>query len=246
MADPDVFRDIDFVAEHWPHLLDERLKGTKRPWREPQLSPLRRAEADARARAERRERSDVAPGEHPVPMHIDVVDVIVDVVTTADLTAERIAQAAYVPMPLPPASSAFADPRPYLALIRKLWRTARELDESGVCHRASNDLWSLADDVAIALGLVRDGQTLKALCPWCGGRTTQTPLGGALTLRVHETYSGVLVVCHGLVCHGRRCDPPPADCGIAWEGKPAWPQHEWDWLALRLDRNTIPTNEETG
>lgn len=53
------------------------LKGTPRPHATAQgLSPDRRAELDAAARVERLERASVAPGEHPAPMHLDILDLL--------------------------------------------------------------------------------------------------------------------------------------------------------------------------
>lgn len=221
------FRDLDFVHDHWPHLLESRIRGTARPWREPTTSPETRAQADAAARAERLERSDVAPGEHPAPMHVDVLDVIVDLVITADDLAQRVAQAAGVDRPAP-AAGAFADPRPHLRHIRAWWTAATIADDKLHAH-AEHHLRRLAEDVALALRIVRDGQILQALCPWCGGRTEHQPTGGARTLRVHETPGGWLIVCNGV-----NCQPQEAECGKRWRGKPAWPDFEWVWLAQRL------------
>lgn len=226
--------DLNFLIDHWADLLEARLRGTPRPWSEPAASLERRAEADAKARAERLERSDVAPGERMAPLHIDVLDVIVDLVATADDLAERLAQHhGAVEAPLA-ASSAFSDPRPHLRLVGRLCGDL-EADEDQVTAallaHARAELRRLGDDVAAALGLIRDGQVLKALCPWCGGRTTDKPVGGGHTLRVRNRHDGPVIVCHGV-----GCEPPEADCGTWIHGRPAWPQHEWDWLAQRLEQ----------
>jgi hypothetical protein len=224
-------RDLDFVLDHWPDLLEQRLKGTPRPWREPTMSPEARAQSDARAKAERHERSTIAPGEHPAPMHLDVVDVIVDVVATADELSECVA-GALAQAPLPHASSAYADPTAHLRHVRA---NITAVGEAGVYNQAlaehiGEEVRRIASDVALALRLLRDGQVLRAHCPWCGGRDEKHPTGGARTLRVHETSAGPL-----LVCHGGACEPPEQDCGTRWRGMPAWHEGEWAWLAQRMD-----------
>src|SRR5690606_8165485 len=92
-----VTADAAWLLETLPLLAETRIKGTPRPWREPNLTPQQRAELDARARAERHRRPptppglrhlltvDIAPtGEHPAPLHIDVLDLL-DAITKAAL-----------------------------------------------------------------------------------------------------------------------------------------------------------------
>ncbi|MGZ4589141.1 MAG: hypothetical protein ACXVX9_15210, partial [Mycobacteriaceae bacterium] len=85
------------------------------------------------------------------------------------------------------------------------------------------------------LGLISDGQVLKAVCPWCGGRTEAHPTGGAHTLRVRNIHGLDTTV---VVCEGGACEPPAEDCGTWVRGRPAWRQYEWDWLADRINRTS--------
>lgn len=219
--------DISFLSEHWEDLLEARLRGTPRPWSEPTVSPQTRAAADAEARLERLERSNVAPGESASPLHVDILDVILELVATAEDLAARTSQAAGVDTP-PPAKSALDDPRPHLRHVRAWGPQAGEANPA-LPQLVATRLARLADTVRAALRLLRDGQTLGAICPWCGGRTPRTPVGGGRTLRVHETLEGLFVACHGI-----GCAPPEADCGNRWRGRPAWTDAEWDWLAQRI------------
>lgn len=211
--------DLYWLADHHDDLLEARLRGTPRPWRQPaQLDPERKAERDEQARIERAERDDHAIGEHPAPLHLDTLDVLVDVLHTAETVADRVAQAAGVDR-LPPADHALADPRPYL---RHAARWLRHTDPR-IALWAEHEAARLRTTVAVTLGEVTDGQTLDAPCPWCGDER-------ARTLRV-RTLAGDLkaVVCHGV------CEPSDADCGTWWRGRPAWPlSTEGDWLAARL------------
>jgi hypothetical protein len=149
--------------------------GTARPHRTAQgITPERRAALDAQARAERLERTGLAPGEHPAPMHLDIQDL---------------------------------------------------LDEAA----AGEASWPLR--ALSALGMLPDGQLLDALCPWCDGRTTTAPAGGARTLRVRMLADGRPAV----VCEG-TCEPPEHDVGAEWRGRPAWPlEAEGAWLAGRIE-----------
>jgi hypothetical protein len=217
--------DIAFLVEHWPHLVEERLPGTARPWRQTDLSPERRAQLDALARLERHDRAEDAPGESEAPVHVDVLDVLAQLTQAADGWASLAAAEAGADPLLPPLS-AYADPRPYLALLAEYlhavgWETA---------DRVGRDLADLAADTATVLRLVRDGQRLDADCPWCAQPR-------ALVIRVPDDdaetpapRSGPLVVCESV----RVCEPPDRDCGERWRGRPAWPWSEWDWLADRI------------
>lgn len=215
--------DLWWLADHCGDLAESRLKGTARPWREvAALDPEARARRDDAARREREERSVLAIGEHPSPVHDDVLDLMVDLLATADHLAECVAQAAGVDR-MPPAASAFADPRPYLRHAAAHLRAAST--DPHVAELVELEGARLRSAVSVALGMVTDGQTLKALCPWCAGGVT-----GAFTLRVRTLPGGeVAVVCHGV------CEPPAADVGTWWKGRPAWPlATEGVWLADRI------------
>lgn len=224
-----VIRDLNLLESLYPDLVEARLKGTPRPWREPTMSTEQRAAADRLAREERLER-DYCPGERPAPLHIDVLDVLVDLLCVADETHEHVAQTAGVER-LPYASSAFADPTPYLAFIRQHITAATEADP-GMATVVEDNFRHLIQDVTSALALLRDGQTLKAPCFVCGGKTPETPVGGAFTLRVTTLPDETPAV----VCRNPLCAPSEQDCGTWHRGAPAWPLQEWPWLADRIEQ----------
>lgn len=232
----DARADLHWVRNRWPDLWDARLKGTARPWREPQLSPEQREEADRQARAEKRERSDRMPGESPAPLHVDILDDLASVLMTADLLHEHIAATIGHPTLTHPASIA-EDPRPYLDYVLELLAEAVDTDPA-TAYRALDDARSMRTRIARALGEVVDGQTLKATCPFCGGKDDTHPVGGALTLRIRlmpmPTRADPQAQLPMVVCEGGHCNPTSHDCGTRWRGKPAWPIHEWEWLAAQL------------
>lgn len=219
------------------------LPGTARAWSAPRLSAARRADLDRQAREELDDPGDslpahlrqaqrvTAPGEHPVPFDLDVMDQLVEIMCAADQLADDLCRAAWRPAD-PPATSAFADPRPALRLVEQLLTAATAGDETipfYVEHRCK----ALIDRAETALGLVTDGQLLDGLCPWCGGKTDHQPVGGARTLRVRNLpHLGGPV----LICEGGHCEPPDAECGARVRGLPAWPQWEWDWVAIKFGR----------
>ena len=209
--------DIGFLVEHWPHLVEERLPGTARPWRQAELTPERRAQLDALARIERHERAE-APGESEAPMHVDVLDVLTALTAAACRLASQAAYEAGCALLLPALPGPHADPRMRLGTLAEHLPAASEETQSA----AADKFAALAADTATVLRLIRDGQRLDAECPWCGQAR-------ALVVRVPENLPA-MVACES----ARVCEPPDRDCGIRWRGRPAWSWHEWDWLADRI------------
>ena len=208
------------------------MPGTAKPWHPPTISDERRNEMDALARAERLERTDIAPGDSPDPYDFTVADMLVDILARADPLAETVAHAAgYEPMLS--ASSAYADSRPFLEYIAHLLPTT----DDHIVTLVSDTCYTLATRGMQALGLFTDGQLLAGTCPWCGGRSSRTPVGGAQTLRVRSMLGVGAVV----VCEGRMCEPPSADVGTWFRGLPAWPMSEWSWLADRIEHAVCAT-----
>lgn len=229
--------DLNWTADRWEDLVEYRLKGTPRPWQQPnELTPEKRAERDALACLERAEveRWGRAPGFSPAPLHVSTLDVMVDVIAEADTLHETIAQ--YLGHNrLEPAVSALDDPSRFLAYAAALTREAAE-------H--SIDLFELIAEkaavmrsaVASELGEIEDGHTLNAICPFCCGVTPRHPLGGAKTMRIrlvddrlHPGHREAVIV-----CESGDCRPFSAECSLWVRGRPAWRFPEWDWLAERL------------
>jgi len=215
-------------------LASSLLPGTARPYTAPKMSAARRAQLDAIWRLERvaagKTATSVPLGESPVPLDLDVADLLSEIMSTADELAERICLLIMRPISRP-ATSAFADPRPALELIAEHVGFARQLDV-GLVVQIRDRCEDLVDRAQQSLGLVVDGQLLPLCCPWCGGKTEKHPLGGQHTLRVRTLPGGLPVI----VCEGGQCEPPSRDCGIRWRGRPAWERHDWEWLAMKIER----------
>ena len=205
------------------------MPGTARPWRAPSITDERRNEMDALAKAERHERTDIAPGDSPDPYNFGAADLLVEILMAADLMAEYVAQDAGWDR-MPNAFSSYSDPRPYLRYVQVM--IADVATPTDVAKYVTNVCTPLIASGAALCGIFADGQLLAGLCPWCGGKTSRTPVGGSPTLRVHTGAAGAL-----LVCEGGMCEPPSKDVGKWWRGLPAWPVEEWTWLADRIERN---------
>lgn len=216
--------DLAWVAAYWPDLTEARLPGTARPWRQPELTPERRAELDAEARAERFEYRPVIPGEHAAPVDVAILDVMRDILCDACNVADRMALAGSV-RPLGAPSTAFADATPYLTFSVRLLASVSL--EPVVLRVVGDVARQMVGDVSRALCLVYDGQRLDVECVWCGGGL----VAGTRTWRVRELPGLVGVA---IVCESGTCEPPQRDVGTWWRGRPCWPVSEWDWLAQRV------------
>lgn len=210
--------DLRFVLEHWEDLAEIRTPGTPRPWRPPQISPEKREQLDREARVERLERAEFAPGEHADAVPPDVLDVLVDVAEFADrLTAQVCADVGCL-LWLPPAAAWRADGQ----LAHLAWHLEQDAVDGDLVDQVDAETRILAQDTALVLRLLRDGQTLDSSCPWCR-------MPRALVV-IEEPALGPLIVCRSRVA----CAPPDKDCGIYLRGRPAWSDSEWDWLAGRI------------
>ncbi|MEO3869353.1 hypothetical protein ABGB18_11025 [Nonomuraea sp. B12E4] len=218
-----VVEDLQWVSAYWEDLTESRLPGTPRPWRHPNLTSDQQYERDRQAWQERLDRSSVAPGEHPAPLDLGILDTMLDVLVRADDLAAAVAEHAGVPTLAPPRLGD-ADARPYLEFAAK-----HMTDE--LTHYAAPIARGMVTQVAHALALTFDGQRLDVECPWCRGITPENPAGGTRTWRVRELPGNlVAIVCENL------CEPPSKDVGTWWRGAPVWPLSEWDWLAKRVER----------
>lgn len=252
MPDPNtterILTDLAFVTDHWNDLLEARQPGTPRPWRQALLDPERRTAMAARDRDERTNRDPDAPGFTSAPEHVDVLDVLVDTWTTLDeLTAtispdwRRTRPGRAIPRTAAEhGPDRLTDIHPMADFIR-LWLPETDTDPDKLA-RITRQLAALTTEITRVLGLIRAGQLLTgATCPWCRGVTPHHPAGGATTLRVEEIparpanqYRPAVEAVPVVVCWNPLCEPSDADCGTRWRGRPAWPWHEWDWLAKRL------------
>ena len=224
-------RDLDEAAALVVGLAHLREPGVRRPWREPALHEELRAERDYAARQERAERTAEAIGEHPDACRADVLDVLSAVLERAEALAWHLSRAAWCPAL--PAASADADPRPYLARAAACLPVAASGPGGAeVAGWAAGEAARIVAELNRALALVVDGQQLRAVCPWCDGRTEMAPLGGERTWRV-RMLPGDLVV---IVCESGTCAPPAGSVTTWWRGRPAWAIGSWDWLAAQVER----------
>lgn len=259
--DKQIEEDAEYLAGAWPLLVLLGIPGAAgqsarpRPQRrEPsEQAKERAAELQAAEAAEDRKAAKQpgyirrpAPGRHPVPANVTLLDLMADLVRVASDVAETVTQCAGVERLEQPASC-WQDPRPYLARARAWIEVADDADDR-TRPWVAEQLHDLAHRVADHLGEFHHGYVLDAICPWCLGRTPKRPTGGDRTLVVKISSAGaehvlgayapipkeeVLIVCHGLNC------TPPESAVSWWTGRedrrhPAWPQREWEWLAPRL------------
>lgn len=219
-----IVEDLQWVATYWEDLTEARLPGTPRPWRHRDLTTDQQMERDRQAWEERLERSTIAPGEHPAPLDLGILDTMLDVLVRADDLAADIARHVGVPA-LPPPRLGDTNARPYLDFA------AKHLTDD-LAPYAAPIARTMVAQTAHALALTFDGQSLDIECPWCRGVTPDAPAGGARTWRVRELPGNLIaIVCENL------CEPPSKDIGTWWRGNPVWPLSEWDWLAKRVEQS---------
>lgn len=227
----DTTADLAWIARSWPDLYQLRLPGRRIRRTAQQLTGAARAEADAQARIERLEVDPDAPGASPAPVDVGVLDTLSDLLMDLADLADRICETAGRPEPDPP-STAYD----YAAIPRLCAAATAHLPDAAAADpEALDDAQQAASrlrrTLAAALDDLIDGQRLTALCAWCHGTTIAAPVGGERTLVVRLVASRPVIVCEGPLC-----DPPPSECSTWVGGRPAWPQHQWDWLSSRLDR----------
>jgi hypothetical protein len=210
------------VIDRWPDFVEAKTKGTPRRG----------------IPSKRRDRETIEEGEGlgaiPAPIHLDILDAMARIVMDADMLHERIAQTVGHPR-LEHASSALADPRPFLRYVEVLLPEAFEVDPEAA-DDARETAGRMRSTILAKLGEVFDGQELDAICPFCVGRTFSKP-AGERTLRVRLVPSRIVdgeqefvVVCENEV----GCKPFSAECDMWVKGRPAWPWSQWEWLAERL------------
>lgn len=222
--------DLAEAAELVPFLALLRDPAASRPWREATLTAQARAERDYEARAELADRNEDAPGEHADAARADVLDLLADVLDHAVFLATFVSRAAWCPIQRPPGRD--ADPRPYLRRAAEYlplavtgWTNGKD-----IAHYVADVAAALVADLHHGLALVADGHTVKAVCPWCKGRTETAPIGGEYTWRVRVLPGGEPAI----VCESGTCHPSSKEVGTWWGGCPVWPMQDWPWLARRL------------
>ncbi|MFF4412135.1 hypothetical protein ACFYY8_06350 [Streptosporangium sp. NPDC001559] len=210
----EIVADLKWVAEYWPDLLEARLPGTPRPWRQMDLTPEAIAERDEQARIERFERSLLTLGASPAPVDVTILSTVLDLLVHADDLAAAVAHTTG-DSPLPPPGPGELDARPYLLYA------ARRLPDDLV-EWAAPTARQMVDRVAHALSMVYAGQRLDVTCPWCRQEAAW---------RVRDLPGGMIAI----VCEsGAVCEPPAREVGTWWGGRPVWPVQDWARLARHL------------
>lgn len=208
----DVIADLQWCIEYWPDLIEARIPGTRRPWRQPHLSPDAQAKRDFEARIDWAMRVEDALGETPAPVDVAILSTVLDLLVQADDLAAKVAPEVMCPV-LPPPGPGELDARPYLRFI------AGNLPEI-LADWAEPIARNMQQKIAQALCMVYDGQTLAVTCPWCS-----TPDAW----RVQELPGGmVAIICTGV------CEPPEREVGTWWGGQPCWPIQDWPRLAKHV------------
>lgn len=235
-----VLEDIQYLTNHWPDLKALLVHGTVRDWRHgyAELTDAARIERDKQAWLDRHDTEGQTHGEAPAPLNLGILDLLTETLMTCDLLHERVAQTVGHPR-LDHAASIGDDPRRFLAYIEVLLPEACETDPD-VLDAAAEKVSRLRSRMMVETGEIRDGQALEAICPFCVGRTTKTPTGGAKTLRIRLVPARAAVSTTAdetepvIVCESGTCQPFDAEVSHWVKGAPAWPMPDWSWLSQRL------------
>lgn len=243
MTDPkDALVDLEWIYDRWPDLRALVTSDTRRRWKHAltQLDSAQRDEANRQAWLDRHDVKGEVMGEAPAPLDVGILDVLAGVLMRCDMLHDHVAQTVGHPR-LPPASGIDDDPRPFLAYIRELLPEACAKDPD-MAEAAGERLHAVRMTMVAELGDLEDGQKIRAICPFCMGRTPRFPVGGAFTLTIrvvpvtHRRADGQQEELHEplIVCESGDCRPFANECSRWHRAKPSWPWPEWEWLALRL------------
>lgn len=217
-------RDTTWLTQAWEPLYASRIKGTPRPWKEPTLTPEAKADLDRRAREERHAHGAMF-GESPAPLHIDVLALTMDIAHTTRALATHIAKT-IGDTPAHTYLTRRADHHP-IDLLDYIHTTATQLDPEGTAAAYTlGQLQHLRTSTARYFTEAVDGQRLKTDCPWCGNPTL-------FFRRIGPEHRPEFVV----ACESGTCTPDYRDCGTWLGATPAWPFHEWTWLAKRINHH---------
>lgn len=228
---------LDWLIEYWPDLVEARLPLATRPPRQTrELDAEGRELRDAEAAMDTYFRTELGLSKSPAPLDINVLQTALDVLVQADDLAAELTEWSVGPSPLPPGLGDL-DARPYLHAIRaRLHDEHHDLGEPGPWHEhVEPRIYRMYEQVGRALAMFYTGQVVRALCPWCGGRTFEQPIGGAWTWKVTVLPNDQVAI----ICVGTNCDPPPEQVGTWWGSQPCWPILQWPKLA----KHVIPEQE---
>ncbi|MCP3017288.1 hypothetical protein NGM33_28555 [Nocardiopsis dassonvillei] len=222
--------DLTWIGESWQDLYELRLPGKRRTAPRRPMSRAARERADELARIEKAEQGLSILGASQAPMDVSVLDTLADLLAQLCELDDRLTLTAGVADVEPPSTAYdFEAIGRIVAHASEVLPIAADVDP-GALDEAEHAVRRLRARLASALGDLTDGQVLPGLCAWCHGATSEAPAGGERTLTVHVVADQTLIV-----CESDLCDPPAEDCGTWLKGKPAWRDHEWGWLAQRME-----------
>jgi hypothetical protein len=208
-----IHEDAQWINSRWEHLTTSRFLGTPRPWRQP---PRRKAGK----RPEYNAPPTFSTTPIPAPLHLDTHDLINHILRKtrqlATLTALELEHPQILAYLQHHRSRGPGEELDYLLRHHEELSTKQQALNENTVHR-------IRARMAEAFNEILDGQQLSADCPWCGKQDLHIRLIG-------PPHAQQPVV----VCENDGCNPMPAECGKWWRGHPAWPMHEWEWLAKRI------------
>ena len=220
--------NLTWLHRRWADLTTSIQRGTPRPWREPTLTPDQLAKLDAEARTEKIERGAFTLGESPAPIHLDTLDKAIELTTTMARLARTIAtELQHDAMLIRAAIHRYDDPLLLITYIRN--HIDHVTPETG--QQVDAEASRLRAGIAHHFSEIGDGQTLKADCPYCGTRE--------LHVRTIGPRDNPMPV---IRCESGTCEPPQAACGTWHRNMPAWPLHEWEWLAGEIEHASTTTH----
>jgi hypothetical protein len=150
----------------------------------------------------------------PAPLDLDTLDLIHRITTTTRNLANTIAHTLDEHPPKPT-----QHPGPQLRYITARHPHTPELLQA----RAEHTIHRIRARMTEQFAENPDGQLLRTDCPWCHRPGLRIRLIGP----EHHQQPAV-------VCEHDGCNPSPAQCGLWWRGRPAWPLHEWEWLNTNM------------
>lgn len=220
MTESPINTNLDWIYKRWTDLHATRIRGTPLPWRQPTITPEQRARLDALARIEKQERGAFTLGESPAPIHLDAFDRANDLTRTMAALARLIAtELGHQAMLIRAALHKYNDPLLLITYVRNHWEqcgaeTGETVEEEAARLRAG---------LARHFSEVDDGQHLATLCPYCD----QDKL---FVRKIGRKDNPDAVI----RCESGTCEPGEQYCGTWHRNLPAWPMHEWDWLAGQI------------
>lgn len=221
MTESRTAENLAWIYNRWTDLHATRIRGTPKPWREPTLTPEQRGRLDQLARIEKQERGAFTLGESPAPIHLDAYDRNVDLTRSMATLARLIAtELGHHAMLIRAALHRYDHPLLLLTYVRNHWEqcgaeTVMEVEQEAARLRAG---------LLHHFSEIGSGQRLKADCPWCDHAELYVRTIGS------EDNAQPIVRCESGVC-----EPDQAGCGTWHRNMPAWPFHEWGWLAKQIE-----------